>query len=155
MDRTDIAILEALQADSRSTVATIGDKVGLSSSACHRRMQALEDGGFIDRYAAILNPAKLGLGVHSIIEITLTDQSRNTMDRFEAAVVDLADILECTLMSGDADYLLTVAAINLADFDDIHRNTLSQLPGVSSMKTRFLIRRIKAWAGYPVRRLNG
>jgi len=154
MDRADIAILEALQSDSRLTVIEIGEKVGLSSSACHRRMQGLEKAGVIDGYAAILNPEKLGLGVHAFIEITLTNQSRKSMDQFETAVVDLEDILECHLMSGEADYLLTVAAINLEDFDDIHRNYLSGLPGVSSMTTKFLIRRIKDWAGYPVRRLS-
>lgn len=153
MDRADIAILEALQSDSRLTVIEIGERVGLSSSACHRRMQALEKGGVIAGYAATLDPEKLGLGVHAFIEIRLTDQSQPAMNLFEKAVADLEDILECHLMSGDADYLLTVAATNLADFDDIHRNCLSRLPGVSSMTTKFLIRRIKDWAGYPVRRI--
>jgi len=155
MDRIDIAILEALQRDSRLTITNIGDEVGLSSSACHRRVQSLQESGIINSYSARLNPVKLGLGVQAFIEITLKDQSRESMDRFEALVVDMDDILECYLMSGEADYMLSVAAINLNDFDEIHRNCLSELPGVSSMTTKFLIRRIKDWNGYPVKRLRG
>ncbi len=153
MDRIDIAILEALQKDSHATITEIGDTVGLSNSACHRRIQSLQDSGIIHNYSARLNPVKLGLGVQAFIEITLKDQSRESMDRFEAIVADMDDILECYLMSGEADYMLSVAAINLNDFDDIHRNCLSELPSVSSMTTKFLIRRIKDWRGYPVRRL--
>ncbi len=154
MNRIDILILEALQKDSSATIAEIGNAVGLSNSAAHRRVQSLQESGVITNYSARLNPDKLGLGVQAFIEITLTDQSRESMDKFEEIVSDLDDILECYLMSGSADYMLSVAALNLNDFDDIHRNCLSDLPGVASMTTKFLIRRIKNWNGYPVRRLQ-
>lgn len=153
MNKIDIAILEALQKDSRSTIAEISERVGLSHSAAHRRVQALQESGIITNYSARLNPQKLGLGVQAYIEITLKDQSRESMDSFEARVAQMDDILECYLMSGSADYMLSVVAINLSDFDDIHRNCLSELPGVMSMTTKFLIRRIKDWNGYPVKRL--
>ena len=152
MDRADIAILERLQADSRLSIAEMGESVGLSSSACHRRMRALEEAGYITGYHARLDPARLGLGLHAFVEISLTSQSQQSMDRFEAAVGDFTDILECHLMSGTADYLLRVAATSLDGYDEIHRNCLARLPGVSAMKTSFSIRRIKAWTGYPVRR---
>jgi len=151
LDRSDIAILQALQADSRRSIAELGECAGLSSSACHRRIRALEEQGFIAGYGARLVPAKLGLQLHAFVEISLTSQSQESMDRFEAAVRRFDEILECHLMSGTADYQLRVAAADLEDFDSIHRNCLARLPGASSIRTSFSIRAIKSWAGYPVR----
>lgn len=148
MDRFDIALLEALQADSRRSMADLGNHVGLSASACHRRIKALEDAGLIAGYAARLDPAALGLSLHAFVEISLTSQSRETMDRFEAAVADFPEILECHLMAGQADYLLRVAAADLDGFDAIHRGCLARLPGVSAIRTSFAIRRIRDWKGY-------
>ncbi|PKB14844.1 AsnC family transcriptional regulator [Novosphingobium kunmingense] len=152
MDRADIAILEALQDDSSRSVAQLADLVGVSSSACHRRIKALEEGGIITGYAAQVDSGRLGLKLQAFVEITLTSQSREAMDRFERAVGDFDDILECHLMSGQADYLLRVAAIDLEQYDRIHRDCLARLPGVSSMRSAFAIRRIKRWQGYPVPR---
>ena len=103
-------------------------------------------------YAARVDPAKLGLRVLAYVEITLAAQSREAMDRFEAAVQDHDEILECHLMSGGADYLLAIAAADLDHYDRIHRECLSGLPGVSAMKSAFAIRRIKRWRGYPLPR---
>ena len=86
------------------------------------------------------------------VEITLTSQSHEAMDRFEKAVRDFDDILDCHLMSGNADYLLRVAAADLEQFDTIHRECLARLPGVSSMRSSFSIRNIKSWRGYPIAR---
>lgn len=151
MDRFDIALLEALQADSRRSIAELGDAVGLSSSACHRRIRALEDSGHITGYGARLSPERIGLGLHAFVEISLTSQSQDAMERFERAVDDFPEILECALMAGRADYLLRVAAADLAGFDAIHRDCLARLPGVSAIRTSFVIRRIRDWRGYRVR----
>ena len=154
MDKIDIAICEALQKDSRITIAELGEIVGLSNSACHRRVQNLSDSGVISGFSARLNPTKLGLGVQAFIEITLNDQSHQSMDAFEEALANMDDVLECNLISGSADYMLSVAAKSLSDYDEIHRNYLSELPGVSSMTTKFTIRRIKEWQGYKVSHLR-
>jgi DNA-binding Lrp family transcriptional regulator len=106
----------------------------------------------ISGYGARLDPGRLGLSLVIFVEITLTSQSREAMDRFEAAVGDFDDILECHLMSGNADYLLRVAAADLAQYDAIHRDCLARLPGVSSMRSSFSIRSIKSWRGYPIAR---
>lgn len=151
MDRADAALLEALQRDSALSIAELAEKVALSSSACHRRIKALEAAGVIAGYGARLEPRRLGLTVEVFVEITLTGQSREVMDRFEQAVGDFDDILECHLMSGAADYLLRVAARDLEQYDSIHRECLARLPGVSSMQTSFSLRRIKQMRGYPVR----
>jgi Lrp/AsnC family transcriptional regulator, leucine-responsive regulatory protein len=151
MDRTDLALLDALQRDSSRSIAELADACRMSSSACHRRIKALETSGAISGYAAQLDPQRLGLKLLAFVEITLTSQSREAMDRFEAAVGDYDDILDCHLMSGSADYLLRVAAADLEQYDRIHRDCLARLPGVSAMRSAFAIRRIKRWRGYPVK----
>lgn len=151
MDRTDKRILSLLQQDSTCSIADLAAAVGVSSSACHRRIKALEQLGIIAGYAARLDPRALGLKLQAYVEITLTSQSEESMERFEQAAAGFEDILECRPMSGAADYLLRVAAHDLEHFDQIHRACLSRLPGVSSMRSSFVIRTTKGWAGYPVR----
>lgn len=111
----------------------------------------MEQSGIITSYGARLDPKLLGLSVEVFVEITLNSQSREAMDRFEQAVGDFDDILECHLMSGSADYLLRVAARDLGQYDAIHRDCLARLPGVSAMRSSFSLRRIKQMRGYPVR----
>lgn len=152
MDRIDAALIDALQQDSARPIAALAETVALSPSACHRRIRALEEAGVISGYAARIDPRRIGLAALVFVEITLTSQSREAMDRFERAVGDFDDILECHLMSGGADYLLRVAAADLDQYDRIHRDCLAQLPGVSSMRSSFSLRQIKRFAGYPVPR---
>ncbi len=150
MDRHDQLLLRALQRDSTASLADLASRLGLSTSACHRRIRQLEADGLISGYRAQLDPQALGLKCQAFVEITLTSQSHEAMDRFEAAVAGFDEILECHLMSGSADYLLRVAARDLEQFDQLHRSCLARLPGVSSMRSGFAIRTIKPWAGYPV-----
>lgn len=150
MVRHDILILKALQGDSAIAIADLAARIGLSTSACHRRIKQLEAAGMIAGYRAQLDPQALGLKMQVFVEITLTSQSHEAMDRFEAAVASFDEILECHLMSGSADYLLRVAARDLEQFDAIHRTCLARLPGVSAMRSGFAIRTIKPWRGYPL-----
>lgn len=150
MDRTDRALLKALQTDSSGSIADLAVRVNLSSSACHRRIKALEEAGLIAGYSARLDARKLGLPVTVFVDITLISQSREAMERFERAVGDFDDILECHLLSGGADYQLRVVASGLDHFETIHRDCLARLPGVAAMKTSFSLRRIKRFEGYPV-----
>ena len=150
MDRANTAIIVALQQDSSRSIAQLAELAGVSPSACHRRIRALEESGVVTGYRAQVDARRLGLKLQAFVEITLTGQNREAMDRFEAAVTDFDDILECHLMSGNADYLLRVAAADLDQFDHIHRDCLARLPGVASMRSSFSIRPIKRWTGYPV-----
>lgn len=150
MDRTNVAILKALQADSARPIAETAERLGMSLSACHRRIKALEEKGVIAGYAARLDPRRLGISLEIFVEITLTNQRRETMVDFEEAVFRYDEILECHLKSGSGDYLLRVAARDVEHFDRIHRDCLSQLPAVSAMHSSFAIRAIKRWHGYPV-----
>ncbi len=150
MDRADRAILSALQRDSSRSIAELAEQVHLSPSACHRRIKALEERGLILGYAARVDARQLGLSVEVFVEITLHSQSREAMDRFERAVADFDEILECHLMSGSADYHLRVAARALDHYDTVHRDCLARLPGVAAMKSSFSLRRIRRFDGYAV-----
>ncbi|WP_375251121.1 Lrp/AsnC family transcriptional regulator [Sphingomonas sp.] len=151
LDRADAALLAQLQRDSSRSIADIAGDVGLSPSSCQRRIKALEASGMIEGYHARLDPVRIGFDLHALIEISLTSQNRDVLERFEEAVGRYDEILECDLMAGHADYVLRVAARDLQHFDAIHRNCLSQLPEVAAMRTYFAIRPIKRWSGYPVR----
>lgn len=152
VDLIDHRLLIELQRDSSSSIADLAERVGTSSSACHRRIKALEAAGVITGYSAVLDPKRLGLSLQAFVEITLVSQSREAMERFEQAASAFDDILECHLMSGSGDYILRIAARDLEQFDHIHRDCLARLPGVSAMRSSFAIRTIKRWQGYPVRR---
>lgn len=149
MDQVDRSLLHALQNDSSRSIADLADLVGTSTSGCHRRIKSLEAAGLIVCYSAQLDPQRLGLKLQAFVEITLNSQSREAMDCFEQAVGDFDDILECHLMTGNADYILRIAARDLEQFDRVHRECLSRLPGVSAMRSSFAIRTIKRWSGYP------
>lgn len=151
VDRIDRHLLSALQIDSSRSLADLAEEVGTSTSGCQRRIKSLEAAGLIMGFSARLDPQRLGLKLQAFVEITLNSQSREAMDRFEQAVEDFDDILECHLMAGSADYILRIAAHDLEQFDRIHRDCLSRLPGVSSMRSSFAIRTIKRWRGYPTR----
>ncbi len=151
MDATDTRILRALQRDSSRPVAELAADLGLSASACHRRIKTLETSGVIAGYSARLSRRKLGFSLLVFVEITLRSQERSVLEAFEAAVRASSDILECYLTSGQADYTLRVAARDMDDYDRIHRDCLAALPDVSAMHTTFALRPIKFWQGYPIR----
>ncbi|HSF96180.1 MAG TPA: Lrp/AsnC family transcriptional regulator [Thermohalobaculum sp.] len=151
MDRIDARILIALQRDASRPVADLAVEVGLSASACHRRIKLLEEARLITGYTARLDRAALGFAVQVFVEITLSSQSQEALTAFETAVTRFDEILECHLTTGRADYLLRVVARDVADYDNIHRNCLARLPGVSSMQTIFVLRSIREWQGYPIR----
>lgn len=150
MDRTDARILRRLQQNSSPSLNDLADAVGLSPSACHRRVKLLEKSGVIAGYSARLDRAALGLTIQAFVEISLTSQSEESLQAFEAAVIGTEEILECHLMTGSADYMLRVAARDVADFEHIHRNRLSRLPGVASMQSGFVLRSIREGGAYPV-----
>lgn len=150
MDHFDRKIVRLLQADARVSVADIGESIGLSPSATHRRIKGLEQQGVITGYRAMIDASALNIGLDVFVEITLVSQSQQALDAFEAMVLASDEILECELMSGQSDYLLRIAAKDVTDYDRIHRTCLARLPGVSAMHSRFTIRTIKPWSGYPV-----
>ena len=125
IDATDRRILGVLQKDCRVTNAELSDRVNLSPSACHRRVQRLEDDGFIAGYVALLDARRMGKPTTVFVEITLQSQAEDLLDAFEREVARIPDILECHLMAGTADYLIKIMASDTEDFARIHRQFLS------------------------------
>ena len=142
LDRLDRKILRALQAEGRLSNIELAERVNLSPSACHRRVQQLEEAGFIDKYVALLNTRKMGKPTTVFVEITLQSQAEDLLDAFEREVARVPDILECHLMAGTADYLLKIMAEDTEDFARIHRQHLSRLPGVRQMQSSFALRTV-------------
>ena len=150
LDETDRRLLRALQRRGRMSNAELSDAVNLSQSACHRRVQRLEREGVIAGYVALLNPRMVGCRALVLVEITLSGQTDDVLDAFEAAVARVPEVLECHLMAGAADYLLKVVAEDSEDFARIHRRSLATLPGVQTMQSSFALRTVRQTTALPV-----
>lgn len=143
MDRIDRKILELLAKDSRLTGEQLGERVGLSPSAAHRRVKALEDSGAILGYRARLSKTARGNPSTVFVQVTLTDQRQATMLAFERAMASTPQIVEAYLMSGQSDYLIKVLVRDDDSYERIHREILSALPGVQRLVSQFTIRTLE------------
>ena len=150
LDTIDRRILRVIQVQGRISNADLSEKVGLSASACHRRVQRLESEGVVRDYVALLDPRKIGLPSTVFVEIKLQGQADEILDAFEAEVKRVPEILECHLMAGTADYILKVVADSTDDFARIHRQHLSRLPGVQQMQSSFALRTVFKTTALPV-----
>jgi DNA-binding Lrp family transcriptional regulator len=150
LDAKDRQILSLLQADGRMTNAELADKVCLSPSACLRRVQLLEQAGVIERYVALLRPAAMRRGLTVFIEVSLERQTDAALDAFEQAVRTCPEVMQCSLMAGDTDYLLEVAVADSNDYERLHRQVLARLPGAARIRSRFTIRSVCKRTAFPV-----
>ncbi|MCU0912406.1 MAG: Lrp/AsnC family transcriptional regulator [Rhodobacteraceae bacterium] len=150
LDATDCRILTVLQRQGRITNAELSERVNLSPSACHRRVQRLEEEGFITGYVALLDARRLDRPTTVYVEITLQGQADELLDAFEREVRRVPEVLECHLMAGSADYLLKVTARDTEDFARIHRQYLARLPGVAQMHSSFSLRTVLQTTALPV-----
>jgi DNA-binding Lrp family transcriptional regulator len=142
IDRTDRKILDVLGRDSDLTAAGLGERVGLSASAAHRRVKLLEEAGQIAGYRARLSRAARGEPTIVFVSVTLKDQAQETLARFEDAVRRSPDVAEAHLMSGDSDYLLKIPVRADESFERVHRDVLARLPGVQRLVSQFSIRSV-------------
>ena len=142
LDTIDIAILRTLQENGRISNANLAEKVGLSPSACSRRLDILEKSGAIRGYYARLSNKALNHKMTAIVHISLSGQFEKTLSEFEAAVKRCPNVLVCYLMSGEYDYILRVAARDLQDYERIHKEWLSALPHVVRINSSFALREI-------------
>jgi DNA-binding Lrp family transcriptional regulator len=138
----DLRILEELAADGGLTSAKLGDRVGLSPSAAHRRVKQLEESGFIEGYVARLSRQARGNPATVFVEVTLKDQSRETLLRFEQALDACREVVEAHLMTGQSDYLLKVELREGSPYERVHRDVLAGLPGVHRLVSHFSIRSV-------------
>ncbi len=142
LDATDRKLLDVLQADGRVTNAALAEAVHLSPSACLRRVRRLEESGVVTGYVAVLDRALIGRGTSVFVEITLSSQQEELLDEFEAAVSAVPEVLSCHLMAGNSDYLIHVAADDVADYERIHRTHLALLPNVAQLRSSFALRTV-------------
>lgn len=142
LDAIDRRILQVLQREGRISNADLAERIALSPSACHRRVQRLEEEGFIAGYVALLDARKIGKTTTVFVEITLQSQSDEVLDAFERAVARIPDVLECHLMAGAADFLLKLVVGDTEDYARIHRQYLARLPGVAQMQSSFSLRTV-------------
>lgn len=144
LDALDRAILAALLEDGRLSQVQLAERIPLSPTAIARRIRALEEGGIIKGYQARLDRKAMGLEMTVHIFISLQNQSEQRLEAFEAAVAASPSVIGCELMSGEDDYLLTVLARDLADYERIHKEELSRLPGVTRLRSSFVLRDVKS-----------
>ena len=143
LDTLDHAIIDALVEDGRLSQVQLAERVPLSPTAIARRIRALEEAGVIEGYQARINRGAIGLGMTVHIFISLQNQTEQRLEAFEAAVDASPSVIGCELMSGEDDYLLTVLARDLADYERIHKQELSRLPGVTRLRSSFVLREVK------------
>jgi DNA-binding Lrp family transcriptional regulator len=152
LDRFDRRILTALQKDGRISNVQLASTVNLSESACLRRVRALEEQGYIDHYTALLNQARAGLPGNVFVHIGLHREEQSELAAFEEAVKDIPEVMECYLMTGEFDYLLRVVVANMADFERIHKDALTRLPGVARVNSSVAIRTVQKSTELPLPR---
>lgn len=150
LDVRDRAILISLQQDGRLSNVDLAERVNLSPSACLRRIRILEQSGLIDSYAMLLDQKACGMPGNAFVHITLNQQGRAALDEFEAVIGDIPEILECYLIAGGADYILKVVYSDAADFERIHMEILTQLPGVTRIQSTLALRTVKRTTALPI-----
>lgn len=152
IDRMDKGILGCLQSDSRLTFTEIGERVGLSPSACHKRVKAMEQSGLIAGYVAIVAEEQAQLKTSVFVQITLNSQKEEALAVFETAIRGHEEIMECFLMAGPSDYLLRVLCRDGEDYERIHNTILVRLPGVERVISNFAIRKVLRRTAVPLSR---
>jgi DNA-binding Lrp family transcriptional regulator len=142
LDALDRAILAALLADGRRSQVELAEHVPLSATAIARRIRALEERGVISGYQTQISRAALGLTMMAVVQISLKNQNEELLAAFEKAAASAPSIVSCLMMSGEDDYIITVLARDLADFERIHKEQLSRLPGVARLRSSFVLREV-------------
>ena len=151
IDRIDHAILHELQLDGRMSNNTLAERVNLSESACLRRVRRLEESGLLRGYVALVDQSQAGYPDNVFVQITLHSQQRDDLAAFERKVREMPEVMECYLMSGDADYLLRVIVRDARDYERIHSQQLTRLPGVDRVHSSFALRTVVKRTEIPVR----
>ena len=142
LDKTDRAILHAMQQDGRLSNVNLAREVNLSESACLRRVKLLEQQGVVERYAMIVNQAAVGLPGNVFVEISLAQQQQEELDIFEERVLQIPEVMECYLMSGEYDYLLRVVVSDASHYERVHHQNLTRLPGIARVRSSFALRTV-------------
>lgn len=151
LGRKDRRILSELQRDSRLTMQELAERVGMSSSACWRRVKSLEAAGIIDRYAVVLNTRKAGFGLSSMVHVSLARHEQKHVEHFIREVLRHPEVLECFATSGEADFHLRVVVEDIDAYNVFLDTFIFKLPGVSQVRSNIVLKEIKADTALPFR----
>lgn len=155
LDAIDRRILDLLQTDASLTNVELARRVHLSPSPCLARVKALEAAGIIRGYVALADPAQLGLNLNVFIQVSLEKQVESELERFQDAMADCPEVMECYLMTGDADYLLRVVVADMPGLERFIVNRLSRIPGVKNIRSGFALKQVKYQTALPLRQGSG
>ncbi len=154
LDRFDAKILDALQRDGRLSVVDLAESIGLSPTPCARRIKALESAGAIEGYAAVLNPARVGLAVLAIVQVKLTEHTDETVARFEREIERMDEVTKCLAMTGSYDFILEVYGKDLEALSNVVLKKLIRVPNVRDMQSSVVLQIIKRTARIPLAHLQ-
>src|SRR5271154_5865959 len=154
LDRYDSRILSALQRNGRLSVVELAESIGLSLTPCARRIKALESSGAIEGYAAILNPARIGLGVLAIVQVKLTEHTDDTVARFEKEIQLMDEVTKCFAMTGSYDFILEVYGEDLEALSNVVLKKLIRVPNVRDMQSSVVLATVKRAVRLPLGHLQ-
>lgn len=150
LDTIDREIVKVLQANARIANIELADKVGLSASPCARRVSRLEASGVIARYATVINQKAVGLPVSVFVNVTLERQVEGALGTFEKAVLKRPEVIECYLMTGEADYLLRVVVADLDAYERFLIDHLTKVPGIANIRSSFALKQVAYRTELPI-----
>jgi len=151
LSRKDRELLAELQRDSRQTMQQLAERVGMSSSACWRRVRSLEERGVIERYAVLVNPRNAGFSLSSMTLVSLARHEQKNVDTFVREVLQHPEVLECFATSGEADFHLRVVVEDIDAYNKFLDDFIFRLPGVSQVRSNIVLKEIKADTALPFR----
>ncbi len=149
LDTIDWAILHVLQIDASLPVHEVGERVGLSSNACWRRIRRLEDSGIIAHRVALLDPEKLGLATTVFVAIRTNRHDPAWLEAFSRGIAEIDEISECHRMAGEVDYLLKIVVCDIAHYDRIYRKLIARIPDIADVSSTFSMEKMKATTALP------
>ncbi len=150
LDAADWKILAALQADARISNVDLARKVNLTPSPCLARVRELERKGLIERYVTLLDPKALGLTLSVFIQVRLEKQVERSLERFEQAMSERPEVMECYLMTGASDYLLRVVVTDMQALERFIVDFLSRIPGIGNIQSSFALKQVKYQTALPL-----
>lgn len=153
-DEASRRILDELQRNSEISNAELAEKVGLSASPCWRRVSEMRATGVIRGAVALVDPLKLGLAVNVFVHVTLSKQDKDSLEAFTSAVSGRPEVMECYLMTGEADFLLRVVIEDLIKYQAFVLDCLTQIPGVANIRSSFALNQVKYTTALPTGHLR-
>ena len=149
-DAIDRRILEVIQEEARISNADLAGRVGLSPSPCWRRVRTLEDAKVIRRYVTLVDAEAIGLPINVFATVTLEKQVERALERFERAVAERPEVMECYLMTGEFDYLLRVVVPSLGAYERFLMDHLTRIEGIASIKSSFALKQVRYKTALPL-----